>query len=206
MKITNKIWLPLAWYIEMSIHASWTKDKRSLTHCPLGDLDVIVKMEFSILFYWLVSSNFPMIMSSDECHRVLLMIQVMAWCRQETSHYLNQCWPRSPMPYGITRPQWVDLQPHSMYSLVTCKVQSEDTTIWHIRSLWPFVNCHHMKLCTRSQAIEYISRNIYMAWLLFCFCTNTTGTLVGFWGQSTIAPEKSPCLWIDLGWYPEEHG
>ena len=35
------------------------------------------------------------------------LVQVLAWCRQATSHYLNQCWPRSPMPYGITRPQWV---------------------------------------------------------------------------------------------------
>ena len=33
-------------------------------------------------------------------------VQVMAWCRQATSHYLNQCWPRSPTPYGVTRPQW----------------------------------------------------------------------------------------------------
>ena len=31
----------------------------------------------------------------------------MAWCRQATSHYLNQCWPRSLPPYGVTRPQWV---------------------------------------------------------------------------------------------------
>ena len=22
----------------------------------------------------------------------------MAWCHQATSHYLNQCWPRSPLP------------------------------------------------------------------------------------------------------------
>ena len=36
------------------------------------------------------------------------LVQVMAWCRQATSHYLNQCWPRSPTPYGVTRPQWVD--------------------------------------------------------------------------------------------------
>ena len=36
------------------------------------------------------------------------LVQVMAWCRQATNHYLNQCWPRSPMPYGITRPQWVN--------------------------------------------------------------------------------------------------
>ena len=35
------------------------------------------------------------------------LVQVMAWCRQATSQYLNQCWPRSPTPYGVTRPQWV---------------------------------------------------------------------------------------------------
>ena len=33
----------------------------------------------------------------------------MAWCRQATSHYLSQCWPRSLSPYGVTRPQWVNL-------------------------------------------------------------------------------------------------
>ena len=26
---------------------------------------------------------------------------------QATSHYLSQCWPRSLLTYGITRPQWV---------------------------------------------------------------------------------------------------
>ena len=36
------------------------------------------------------------------------LVQVMAWCRQATSHYLSQCWPRSQSPYGITRPQWVN--------------------------------------------------------------------------------------------------
>ena len=35
--------------------------------------------------------------------------QVMAWCRQATSHYLNQCWPSSMSPYGVTRPQWVNI-------------------------------------------------------------------------------------------------
>ena len=35
------------------------------------------------------------------------LVQVMAWCRQATSHHLNQCWPRSLPPYDITRPQWV---------------------------------------------------------------------------------------------------
>ena len=36
------------------------------------------------------------------------LVEVMAWCRQATSHYLNQCWPRSMLPYGVTRPQWVN--------------------------------------------------------------------------------------------------
>ena len=35
------------------------------------------------------------------------LVQVMAWCRQATSHYLSQCWPRSMSPNGVTRPQWV---------------------------------------------------------------------------------------------------
>ena len=30
----------------------------------------------------------------------------MAWCHQATS----QCWPRSMMPYYITRPQWVNFR------------------------------------------------------------------------------------------------
>ena len=34
--------------------------------------------------------------------------QVMAWCHQATSHYLEQCWPSSATPYGVTRPQWVN--------------------------------------------------------------------------------------------------
>ena len=35
------------------------------------------------------------------------LVQVMAWCRQATSHYLSQCSSRSLSPYGIARPQWV---------------------------------------------------------------------------------------------------
>ena len=37
------------------------------------------------------------------------LVQVMAWCHQATSHYLSQCWPRSMSPYGVIRPQRVNL-------------------------------------------------------------------------------------------------
>ena len=36
----------------------------------------------------------------------ITLIMVMAWRRQETSHYLSQCWPRSLSTYGATRAQW----------------------------------------------------------------------------------------------------
>ena len=36
------------------------------------------------------------------------LVQVMAWCRQATSHYLSQGWSRSLSPYGVTRPQCVN--------------------------------------------------------------------------------------------------
>ena len=36
------------------------------------------------------------------------LAQIMAWCHQAPSHYLSQCWPRSMLPYGVTRPQWVN--------------------------------------------------------------------------------------------------
>ena len=38
------------------------------------------------------------------------LVQVMAWCRQATSHYLSQCWPSSVSPYGVTSPQCVKLR------------------------------------------------------------------------------------------------
>ena len=40
------------------------------------------------------------------------LVQGMAWCCQATSHYLNNCWPGSLLPYGVTRPQWVNITQH----------------------------------------------------------------------------------------------
>ena len=37
-------------------------------------------------------------MSLDFTDDQSTLVQVMAWCRQATSHYLNQCWPRSLSP------------------------------------------------------------------------------------------------------------
>ena len=37
------------------------------------------------------------------------LVQVMAWCRQATSHYLSQYWHRYMSPYGFTRHQRVNV-------------------------------------------------------------------------------------------------
>ena len=46
------------------------------------------------------------------------LVQVMAWCRQATSHYLSQCWPSFLSPYGVTRPYWVN--PSTSHYLSHC--------------------------------------------------------------------------------------
>ena len=45
-----------------------------LTHCPLGDLDAILKMQFSTLFDWLVSSDLLMTVHPDECNGTSRMV------------------------------------------------------------------------------------------------------------------------------------
>ena len=49
-------------------------------------------------------------MSVDFTDDQSALVQVMAWCRQATSHNLSQCWPSSTSPYGVTRPQLVKQQ------------------------------------------------------------------------------------------------
>ena len=43
---------------------------------------------------------------SDDCQWISLksiLVKVMDWRHQATSHYLSQCWSRSLSPYGVTR-------------------------------------------------------------------------------------------------------
>ena len=54
----------------------------------------------------------------------------MAWCCQATSHYLSQCWPRSMLPNGFTRPQWVNplmCRPGSWFNIKMSSYQYRNT-------------------------------------------------------------------------------
>ena len=62
----------------------------------------------SVIDGWGISCEHALIwMSFDLTGDKSTLVQVMAGCRQATSHYMSQCWPRSMSPYGVTRPQWV---------------------------------------------------------------------------------------------------
>ena len=72
-----------------------------LTHWPLGDVMFNLALLIGIFKSWWM----PQDLTDDKS----TLVQVMAWCRQATSHYPNQCWPRSPTPYVVTKPQWVNI-------------------------------------------------------------------------------------------------
>ena len=50
---------------------------------------------------WAISCEIALIwLSLDLNDEKSTLVQVMAWCRPATSHYLSQCWPRSLMSLG----------------------------------------------------------------------------------------------------------
>ena len=51
--------------------------------------------------------NCPPINDNEANRWQVNIIQVMVWCSQATSHYLDQCCPRFMASYGVTRPQWI---------------------------------------------------------------------------------------------------
>ena len=92
---------------------------------PLGDYNKILeKITFKLILVTDgcdISSEIALRWTSrDLSDDKSTLVQVMAWYRQASSHYLNQCWPRSLPPYGITWPQWVKFyMPSVLLTLVS---------------------------------------------------------------------------------------
>ena len=75
----------------------------------LGDMG-LYSLSHKTCIFTLSNNNALRWMPWDLTDNKSTLVQVMAWCRQATSHYLSQCWPSSMSPYGITRPQRVNLE------------------------------------------------------------------------------------------------
>ena len=70
----------------------------------------VIFKQILVIDGWGISCEIALIwMSLDFTDDQSTLVQVMAWCRQATRHYLSQCWPRSLSPYGVTGPQWVKM-------------------------------------------------------------------------------------------------
>ena len=62
----------------------------------------------SVIDGWGISCELALrVMALDLTDDKSTMVQVMAWCRQASSHYLSQWWSRSLLLYCVIRPQWV---------------------------------------------------------------------------------------------------
>ena len=84
-----------------------------LTHWPQGNSNEIFRhvifKQILVIHGWGISCEITLRwMSLNFTDDNSILVKVMAWCRQATSHYLSQCWPRSLSPYGVTRSQGVN--------------------------------------------------------------------------------------------------
>ena len=62
------------------------------------------------------------------------LAQVLAWCRQVSSHYLSQHWHGPMSPYAVTKPQWVHVWMKPIYqhpSNITLEVTLKDIGTFH---------------------------------------------------------------------------
>ena len=84
-------------------------------------LNSLTPGRFQWNFVWIIFKLISVIDGRDITYEIVLrwisldlsddkstLVQEMAWCCQATSHYLSQCWPRSLLPYGVIKPQWVN--------------------------------------------------------------------------------------------------
>ena len=71
-------------------------------------LKYVIFKQILLIKCWGISNKTALIwMSLDFTVDQSTLVQVVAWCRQATSHYLSQCWPRSLSPCGFTMSQLV---------------------------------------------------------------------------------------------------
>ena len=97
----------MAWLVYWRIYASLGLNVE-LNHCDLKKCWTFWIHDFYCIL-WLKSSKYSVKFHSVVIHIWLSLVQVMAWCRQATSHYLNLWWQRPRKPYFVIRPQWVNL-------------------------------------------------------------------------------------------------
>ena len=98
-----------------------------------------------------------MIKAVVDCN--LTMVQVMHWCHQAASHYLNQCWLRSTMPYDVTRLQWLNTFQPTAY-------QQVGMISWKKKVHWGFEKliCEILMI---ANVYQVLSNSIVQLWFMW---------------------------------------
>ena len=131
-------------------------------------------------------------MSSAKYQRASLMIniliQVMAWCRQATSHYLNQCWPIYMSSPSTNRPQWIntilvlsyfaDIDQSFGIECRTTTITGEILHCWQDCSSL-HISKSHLTNCPVSQADVHARLNAGTLLLYACVCVYTRPFPIG---------------------------
>ena len=109
---------------------------------------------------WDISSEIALRwMSSDQTDNESKLADVMTWCHQATSHYLNQSWPRFMLPLGIPSPQCVNWMSH-MQSIL--RITQTYFKIMEYTSHFQLI-MHKMKTMARSGHLILVTKvNISM--------------------------------------------
>ena len=83
-------------------------------------------------------------MARDPTDGKAKLVQVMAWCRQATSHWLNQCWQISTMQYVLPRPQ---------------RVNQSTQLCWQVRKRSQGIFCEWYSLSCSTRVVDYVKEN-----------------------------------------------
>ena len=71
---------------------------------------IIILKLISVIGCWDISCEIALMwLPLYHANEQSTLVHVMAWCRQATSHYLSQFWPRFMSPCGVTRPHWYQI-------------------------------------------------------------------------------------------------
>ena len=114
-------------------------------------------------FRWVLFKPITVIDGCDTCCEIALrrmslnftddkstLVQVMAWCRQATSHYPSQCWPSFLSPYGIT-PFWT----FYIYRRVIFVKKYDSIMLQNVETCY-IVNCIFMKRWNLTVSVDCI--------------------------------------------------
>ena len=135
---------------------------------------------------WGISCEIALIwMSFDFTDDQSTLVQVMAWCHQAPSHYLGQCWPRSLMPYGVTRPQFAktkntqtlyhrDVSIHIARGhaehLLSYEVMNQTCFIDELRTPHVFTQNAELSVSGNPHQPKFVVKNtIFFKWKFMCY-------------------------------------